>query len=378
MKFTALYKILMALTLMVLSSSALAHELKPSIVNMSVENDQVKSTTLMVNLESLIAGIEPEHENTDDSANSERYDALRRLSSAELTQEFSEFRNTLESFIRIYLDDDTLVPVTVDVDVIPPVGDTRIARDSLLSIEMALPPNVSSFRWQSDPGLGDVILRVGSGGTVLDHAELISRGGTSDPVVLGVPSEASLSRVLIDYVQSGFVHIIPRGLDHILFVIGIFLLSPAWRPLLWQVSVFTIAHSITLILGTTGVIQVAAHWVEPLIAASIVWLCIENIVSRELKRRRLLVVFAFGLLHGLGFASVLSEVGLSTTHYVAALLAFNVGVELGQILIVALCLLLIASWAADKSWYRTRVIIPGSLLIGFVGVFWVLERLQIV
>ncbi len=370
-------KIVLITVCSLMFSWAFSHELRPSIINMEVEGEQITSTTLMVNLESLLAGIEPDHKNTEDSPNSAQYESLRSLSPDALKQEFADFKASFESSIFMQATDGTPIPVTAEIALIPAVGDTRIARDTELKLLMELPDNTQSFRWQWHQSLGDVILRVSSGEPTLDHAELIRRGDISDPVVIGTQTQESLGQVVLDYLQSGFVHIIPRGLDHILFVIGIFLLSPAWRPLLWQVSVFTVAHSITLILGTTGVIQVAAHWVEPLIAASIVWLCIENIVSDAVQRRRLLVVFMFGLLHGLGFASVLSDVGLSTGYYVAALLSFNVGVELGQIVVVGACLLLIASWAASKPWYRTRIVIPGSLVIGCIGAFWMLERLQL-
>ena len=105
-------------------------------------------------------------------------------------------------------------------------------------------------------------------------------------------------------------HILPKGLDHILFVLGIFLLSPRWKTMLLQVTAFTVAHSITLGLSIYGIVSLPSRIVEPLIALSIAYVAIENLLTRELKPWRLALVFMFGLLHGLGFAGVLRELGL--------------------------------------------------------------------
>jgi hypothetical protein len=112
--------------------------------------------------------------------------------------------------------------------------------------------------------------------------------------------------------------------------VGLFLLSLRWRPLLLQISAFTLAHSITLGLTMYGVVSLPARLVEPLIAASIVYVAVENLVTSELKPWRIALVFSFGLLHGMGFAGVLRDVGLPRPQFLTALLAFNAGVEAGQ------------------------------------------------
>ena len=109
-------------------------------------------------------------------------------------------------------------------------------------------------------------------------------------------SAASAGDVFADYLWSGFVHIVPMGLDHILFVVGLFLLTLRLRPLLMQVSLFTLAHSVTLVLGASGLIFVTAGIVEPLIAISIVFIAVENMVAKDLSRWRPFVVFALNLL----------------------------------------------------------------------------------
>ena len=176
----------------------------------------------------------------------------------------------------------------------------------------------------------------------------------------------------------GFEHILPKGLDHILFVIGLFLLSPKWRPLAVQITVFTIAHSATLALATLGYLSISAAVVEPLIALSIVFVCAENYFTSHLSKWRLATVFVFGLLHGLGFASVLGAVGLDTQNFFIALLGFSIGVEIGQLLIVTLCMLGIGIWFGKHQNYRRLFSMPASFLVGSIGLFWFTQRVGII
>jgi hypothetical protein len=118
--------------------------------------------------------------------------------------------------------------------------------------------------------------------------------------------------------------------------------------------------------------------VEALIAASIVYVCIENIFLNKLSRWRPLIIFAFGLLHGLGFASVLGDVGLEPSSFVAGLIGFNVGVEVGQLAVIAACFLLVGFWFRNKPWYRNVITIPASILIALIAIYWVLERTGII
>lgn len=182
------------------------------------------------------------------------------------------------------------------------------------------------------------------------------------------------ANVLWRYLGEGVKHIIPKGLDHILFVLGLFLLSTRLRPLLLQISVFTLAHTISLGLATTGYISVPSSIVEPLIAFSIAWVAIENLVHDRLNVFRLLVVFAFGLLHGLGFASVFAHLDLPTGQFLLTLIGFNVGVEVGQLAVIAAAFGLVF-WARNKSFYRPWIVRPASIGIAVVGIYWGVERL---
>jgi hypothetical protein len=180
--------------------------------------------------------------------------------------------------------------------------------------------------------------------------------------------------IVLQYLVLGYTHILPKGLDHILFVIGLFLLSARVKPVLLQVTAFTVAHSITLGLSIYGVVSLPPSIVEPLIALSIAYVAVENLVTRELHAWRVLVVFLFGLLHGLGFAGVLRELGLPRSEFLTALLSFNVGVEIGQLSVIAAAALIL--WPAmRRGWYRPRVAIPLSIAIAAVGLFWTVTRI---
>jgi len=177
------------------------------------------------------------------------------------------------------------------------------------------------------------------------------------------------------YLVLGFTHIVPNGLDHILFVLGIFLLSVKLRDVLSQVTAFTIAHSITLALTMYGIVSLPSRIVEPAIAISIVYVAIENLATKAIRPSRVAVVFCFGLLHGMGFAGVLRELGLPHSQFGTALVSFNAGVELGQLAVIGTAWLLVASWARRQQWYRWRVIVPASLAIAATGLFWTVQRL---
>lgn len=170
--------------------------------------------------------------------------------------------------------------------------------------------------------------------------------------------------------KQGFGHVIPEGLDHILFVLGVFLLARGWKPLLLQVSAFTVAHSVTLALVTLGRFNASPKIIQPLIAATIALVAFENIWKPVYSPRRLFFIFGFGLVHGIGFASGLNPQG----SILAALGGFNLGVEAGQIAVILMALVL-TGWLRDANLYRRYVTIPGSALIGLTGVYWTIERL---
>lgn len=204
---------------------------------------------------------------------------------------------------------------------------------------------------------------------------LLGQGERSPPVMLqaGQARAPPLGETVVHYGRLGFEHIVPKGIDHILFVLGLFLLTPQWRALAAQVTLFTLAHSVTLALAVFDLVAVPSVVVEPLIAASIVAVAADNLWSRTLRHWRMVAVFAFGLLHGLGFAGILSQLGLPPQGEALALIAFNVGVEAGQIAVLAAAFLAVG-WMRDAEWFRPRIAQPASLVIAAIGALWLIER----
>lgn len=175
------------------------------------------------------------------------------------------------------------------------------------------------------------------------------------------------------FIILGFEHILPDGLDHILFVLGLFLLNAKLKPLLIQITCFTLAHSVTLALAARGWVSVPGSIVEPIIAASIAFVAIENIFTTKVSPWRPALIFVFGLIHGLGFAGAFQEAVHAETIPLGPVMLFNVGVELGQLAVVGIAFVLVG-WAINKPWYRARISIPASALIAAVGLWWTFER----
>jgi len=176
------------------------------------------------------------------------------------------------------------------------------------------------------------------------------------------------------FIKAGFEHIIPEGLDHILFVLGLFFSTLKLRSLILQVTAFTFAHSITLALASIGVVKLQLSLVEPLIFLSIIWVAVENTLFKKTTKWRPFVVFSFGLLHGLGFATLLTEYGLPKDNFISLLLAFNLGVEFGQ-LSVLLAAFILVRLIFIKTNYKNQLKIPASILIGLTGLYWFVESI---
>ena len=187
--------------------------------------------------------------------------------------------------------------------------------------------------------------------------------------------QMSKDTVFWKYMLIGFEHIIPEGFDHILFITCVFFLNPSLKKVIVQASMFTLAHSITLGLAMYGIINPPANIIEPLIAISIVFLAIENILSDKVKPWRLVMVFLFGMVHGMGFAGALSDLGMPQYAFATALISFNVGVEIGQLAIILLLYFLVSKMFSKQVWYRKRIVIPISVVIALVATYWTVERI---
>lgn len=224
-----------------------------------------------------------------------------------------------------------------------------------------------------ETGFTDALLRVAPLGQPVQAARLTPQAPLAE-----VAATASATSVWLTYLGLGVTHIL-FGLDHLLFVVALVLLIGGWRRLIATVTAFTLAHSITLAATTLGLVSIARKPVEICIALSIV------LVAREIlrppdehptlaRRAPALIAFAFGLLHGFGFAAALAEIGLPQGEIPLALFAFNVGVELGQLTIVATSLTLMAALARFAARWQERATTLGAYAIGAVATAWLIER----
>jgi len=356
-------------------SAAQAHEVMPSIGDMRVADGEVVFE-IRANLESFIAGINlTEIADTNESTQAATYDELRALEPDELAAQFQAFWPQMAQGITLTADGAPIVPTLTEVNV-DPVGNVEVVRFSVFEFTAPLPADAQTLQMGWGPEFGVLVLRQ------MDVPEpydgYLEAGALTDQIPLAGGGQATAWETFVNYVPVGFDHIVPKGLDHILFVLGLFFLAARFRPLLLQVSLFTLAHTITLALAALGYTQFIDDYtqtslgipfigiVEPLIALSIAYVAIENIFMKGISPWRPFVIFIFGLLHGLGFASVLGEFGLPEDTFVAALIGFNVGVEVGQLVVIAVMFFFV--WQTVRIDRGENEVARGLGLYGFFGV----------
>ncbi len=353
-----------------------AHEIRPAVVTIMAAPDGGYEVVVALNIEALLAGIGPQHRDTNDAPETQTYNLLRKLTPDELRTRLTAFAPRWLDGVRLEFDG-VRAQLNVVEAAIPAIGDPALARISNIRLAGKPPSPVKTLRWTYAPEYGSSVVRLQRPGQENLELGWLKDGQSSGSIDLQATTTRSTLQKFFQYVSVGFVHILPQGLDHILFVVGLYLLGASWRPLLAQVTAFTVAHSITLALGLYGIVAVSPAIVEPLIALSIVYVAVENILTSKLHFWRPVVVFCFGLLHGLGFAGVLQEIDLPRTDYVVGLIGFNVGVELGQLAVIMLAFAASGLWFRHKSWYRQRIVWPASAAIALIGAFWTIERIWV-
>ncbi len=366
---------------------AAAHEIRPAIADVSLSETQVE-IEMSLTAETLLSGMDLQGlEDTNDAPEAELYDQLRALEPADLVAQFRDAWGEISGSITVLAGE---APVTLELGNVEadPVADPELPRDTRITLTGALPEDGSDLRMGWAAANGPLIVRQAGAGDDA-YAGFLDGGALSEPLPRAGAATESAWSVFFRYIGVGFDHIIPKGLDHILFVLGLFFLSLKLRPLVMQVTVFTIAHTITLALASLQIVTVSPAIVEPLIALSIVYVAIENLFTTQIRWWRPLVIFAFGLLHGLGFASVLGEFGLAPGRFIAGLIGFNIGVEVGQLTVIALALILV--WLAVQAAKVKKldpleeaveehevmyqgIAIPGSIVIAIIGAYWAFER----
>ncbi len=198
-------------------------------------------------------------------------------------------------------------------------------------------------------------------------------GGDDTSYEYFVGSRQGRWAVVQKFVPAGVHHIL-IGPDHLMFLIGLLLLGGSAKQLLAVVTAFTLAHSITLSLAVLNVVTPPGRLVEPIIALSIVYVGVDNLMSRGGKDVRVWIAMIFGLIHGFGFASVLREMGLPSGALGWSLFSFNLGVEFGQLAVVLAVAVMLSAIRARSAVVGERVVVAGSIVVIAAGAFWFVER----
>ena len=354
------------------ASQISSHELSPNIINFQIDKNII-SIEFTTNLEAYLAGVDFSIlDNTNDHDNEEYYKTLRKLNNSELTKIFLKNWDKFVSLFSIVYEDGTKLSnfnfSKIDTEDIDNTQVSRLSNIYFFVENQEMKP----VTFQASITLGEIIFR--QIGVENGVTQFLLSGEKSQVISAKTGKPLYWIDTFLDYIPVGFAHILPKGLDHILFVLGLLFLTPKVYPLLIQISIFTLAHTITLAISSLKIIDISSAIIEPLIAASIIYVAIENFFNSSLTKYRSIIIFFFGLLHGLGFASVLSSFGLPGTNFIWALVGFNIGVEIGQITIIVVVYAILIYWIKTKNYYRKYISIPGSLIIALFGTFWLLER----
>ncbi len=360
-----------------ISLSLKSHEIKPSIADFSI-NESSLTFEIRLNAELILSGIDASDiQNTDNSNLSYKYDDLRKLPDNDLKDNIMSNWNNISQNIYIKLDGDVQKLNLLSIEIINQIN-YEVTRDTIINFHIPLDKKNTSFSFSMSKKFGSIILREQNLYKNVDqlYTNYLNSGDESDLINLNHTVALTKINSFIKYLFLGIEHIIPKGLDHMFFIIGLFLFSNLIRPLLLQVSMFTIAHTITLVIASLSLINVNASIVEPLIALSIVYIGVENIFKKYSNTKiRYYVIFLFGLLHGLGFALVLKDVGLDYSNLLINLVSFNIGVEIAQIFILFLLFLTIGLFFSKKKYYKLIFQIPLSLFISLIAIYWFVERI---
>ncbi|MBT3902373.1 MAG: HupE/UreJ family protein [Pelagibacteraceae bacterium] len=360
-----------------ISLSLKSHEIKPSIADFSI-NESSLTFEIRLNAELILSGIDASDiQNTDNSNLSYKYDDLRKLPDNDLKDNIMSNWNNISQNIYIKLDGDVQKLNLLSIEIINQ-RNYEVTRDTIINFHIPLDKKNTSFSFSMSKKFGSIILREQNLNKKVDqlYTNYLNSGDASDLINLNHTVALTKINSFIKYLFLGIQHIIPKGLDHMLFIIGLFLFSNLIRPLLLQVTMFTIAHTITLVIASLSLINVNASIVEPLIALSIVYIGVENIFKKYSNTKiRYYVIFLFGLLHGLGFALVLKDVGLDYSNLLMNLVSFNIGVEIAQIFILFLLYLTIGLFFSKKKYYKIIFQIPLSLFISLIAIYWFVERI---
>ena len=382
-----------------------AHDIRPAVMDIgfSQNGSDYLDVRLGFTAESYLAGMDVSGlSDTDNSPVADEYNRLRMLPPEQLGALVEQAFPQLAQDIVIALDQQIFAPRSWELQdiIVEDVTNPELIRETQIRFRVPFPTPAPESSPESSPAsspdgqamvninwpmaMGGLLIRQHGDNSNASYVEFLPMGGQSRGFALGEIYQLSLFDIVQRYIHSGIIHIVPHGLDHILFVIGLLAFSRSGHHLLLQISLFTVAHTLTLAGASLGLITLSPALVEPLIALSIAYIGVENLlrsspqITPQLTLMRGGVVFAFGLLHGLGFASVLADFGLPDTAFLASLISFNIGVELGQLIVVIPLFVLFRYILAEPKYYKIIFQVPVSVLIALTGIYWALERVGMI
>ena len=382
-----------------------AHDIRPAVMDIgfSQNGSDYLDVRLGFTAESYLAGMDVSGlSDTDNSPVADEYNRLRMLPPEQLGALVEQAFPHLAQDIVIALDQQIFAPGSWELQdiIVEDVTNPELIRETQIRFRVPFPTPAPESSPETSPAsspdgqamvninwpmaMGGLLIRQHGDNSNASYVEFLPMGGQSRGFALGEIYQLSLFDIVQRYIHSGIIHIVPHGLDHILFVIGLLAFSRSGHHLLLQISLFTVAHTLTLAAASLGLITLSPALVEPLIALSIAYIGVENLlrsspqITPQFTLMRGGVVFAFGLLHGLGFASVLADFGLPDTAFLASLISFNIGVELGQLIVVIPLFVLFRYILAEPKYYKIIFQVPVSVLVALTGIYWALERVGMI
>jgi hypothetical protein len=363
--------LLVAIALACAITPVLSHDWTFTTLGMLVGPDGTYEMDLYCDFNALLLGLDPGH--LDD----ELWMVLVQMDPEERHRRAEGLKERLGDWVAIRFDG---VPVHPRIDfpemrqAVAGSGSDASLPGSIARFRGRAPEGATAFTIQIDPLFGPVMAGFRRGGDRRLENVLLAAGMESEPIPLyGGSGWMGALSVASGCLSLGFRHIFPTGFDHILLVLGLYLLNTRLRSLLAQIAAFTVGHTAAFAISVSGLVSLPVWLVEPLMLLAIVYVALENIISSEPKPWRSAVLFGCGLLHGLASAGAILELGLSPFAYPAALLSFNAGIGLGLVSVAGLALLA-TGWLRWREWYRQRLTIPASLLLAAIGMSWAIVR----
>ena len=373
MKSFIIFKIIIFYVFIFIPFSSISHEIKPSVADISIQNS-IFVIKINTNIEAILSNIDlSDVKDTDLAENKDIYDSYRKKSPLEIKVFLENNSKIISENINLSVDNVRKDLIYKEIKIIDNQN-YDLPRESEIYFHSNIPENSKKYKISWSKKYGDLVIRDFS---LKDNifSEYLVSGNFSKEIHINKIKKQSIFQIIKNYMIIGFKHIVPLGLDHILFILGIYLVIYSFKDLFVRISIFTLAHTFSFALSSLSIIIISPKIIEPLIALSITYIAIENIFFKNSNFRRLLLIFCFGLIHGLGFSYMLNDYVTDYQNFLISMISFNLGVELGQLFLVFIFFILFGLWFKKKKWYRKVFVIPLSCIMAIISIFWFFERI---